>query len=79
MSRYIDGLRRLYEKITDKEVMKVTTNFEKIKSMTLDEMVENPYPFQACPCTPCGDNDRCTKYVDCDVCVREWLEQEVEE
>lgn len=29
---YIDGLRRLYENITDKEVTKVTTNFEKIKS-----------------------------------------------
>lgn len=70
---YIDGLRRLYEKITDKEV---TTNFEKIKAMTLEEMVESPYPFHICPCR---DNDRCTKYVDCDVCVREWLEQEVED
>lgn len=73
---YIDGLRRLYEKITDKEAAKVTTNFEKIKSMTLEEMVESPYPFHICPC---GDNDRCTKYVDCDVCVREWLEQEAKE
>lgn len=73
---YIDGLRRLYEKITDKEVAKVTTNFEKIKSMTLEEMVESQYPFHICPC---GDNDRCTKYVDCDVCVREWLKQEVKE
>ena len=48
---------------------------EKIKSMTIEEVVESPYPFHICPC---GDNDRCTKYVDCDVCVREWLEQEVE-
>lgn len=52
------------------------TNFEKIKSMTLEEMVKDSYPLQICPCR---DNDRCTKYVDCDVCVREWLEQEVKE
>lgn len=52
------------------------TNFEKIKSMTLEEMVKSSYPLQICPC---GDNDRCIKYVDCDDCTREWLEQEVEE
>ena len=34
---YIDGLRILYKKITDKEAAKVTTNFEKIKGGALDE------------------------------------------
>lgn len=34
---YLDGLRRLYEKITDKEV---TIDYEKIKSMELDKMEE---------------------------------------
>ena len=67
---YLDGLRRLYEKIT------VTTNFEKIKSMTLEEMAESVNPFFACPyglrCGDCEDGD-------CIECTKEWLEREVEE
>lgn len=73
---YLDGLRRLYEKITDKEVTKVTTNFEKIKSMTLEEMTECADPFLSCPygfiCGNCGDGD-------CFECTKEWLERKVEE
>ncbi len=73
---YLDGLRRLYEKITDKEVAKVTTNFEKIKSMTLEEMAKSTDPFFACPyglrCGDCEDGD-------CIECTKRWLEREVEE
>mgnify|MGYP000269632942 CR=1 FL=1 len=70
---YLDGLRRLYEKITDKEV---TTNFEKIKSMTLEEMAESTAPFFVCPydlsCEDCDDGE-------CIKCTKEWLEREVKE
>lgn len=70
---YIDGLRRLYEKITDKEV---TTNFEKIKSMTLEEMAESANPFFACPYGlrygDCEDGD-------CIECTKRWLGREVKE
>lgn len=70
---YLDGLRRLYEKITNKEV---TTVFDKIKSMTLEEMAESTDPFFACPYglsyEDCDDGD-------CIECTKEWLEQEVKE
>lgn len=70
---YIDGLRRLYEKITDKEV---TTNFEKIKSMTLEEMAKSTDPFFACPYgLSWEDCEDC----DCIECTKEWLEREVED
>ena len=71
---YLDGLRRLYEKITDKEV---TTNFEKIKSMTLEEMAESTNPFFACPygfsCEVFCESSDCIK------CKKRWLKQEVKE
>lgn len=72
---YLDGLRRLYEKITDKEVTKVTTNFEKIKSMTLEEMAESANPFFACPYG--FDLGYCQAFKDCDCieCTKEWLER----
>lgn len=67
---YLDGLRRLYRKIT------ATTNFEKIKSMTLEEMAESTDPFFACPYG--------LSYEDCDdgnciECTKEWLELEVKD
>lgn len=67
---YLDGLRRLYRKIT------ATTNFEKIKSMTLEEMAESTIPFFACPYG--------LSYEDCDdgnciECTKEWLELEVKD
>lgn len=52
------------------------TNFEKIKSMTLEEMAESTIPFLACPYGlsygDCEDGD-------CIECTKEWLEREVEE
>lgn len=69
---YLDGLRRLYEKITDK---KVTTVFDMIKSMTLEEMAESTIPFLACPY---GLNYEDCDDGDCIKCTKEWLEQEVE-
>lgn len=71
---YLDGLRRLYEKITDKEVTKVTTNFEKIKSMTLEEMAESANPFFACPY---GFDLNYCKDRDCVKCTKKWLKREV--
>ena len=67
---YIDGLRRLYEKITDKEV---TTVFDKIKSMTLEEMAEF---------LKNSSNNLCLKLngeyiVNEIISIKEWLEQEV--
>lgn len=73
---YLDGLRRLYEKITDKEVTKVTTNFEKIKSMTLEEMAESATPFFACQY---GFGLGYCKDGDCVECTKEWLEREVKD
>lgn len=73
---YLDGLRRLYEKIANKEVTKVTTNFEKIKSMTLEEMAESANPFFACPY---GFRYGSCKDGDCIECTKEWLEREVKE
>ena len=73
---YLDGLRRLYEKITDKEVAKVTTNFEKIKSMTLEEMAESANPFFACPY---GFDLEYCKDRDCIKCTKKWLKRVVEE
>ena len=73
---YLDGLRRLYEKITDKEAAKVTTNFEKIKSMTLEEMAESANPFFACPYG--FDLNNC-KDRDCIKCTKKWLKRKVEE
>lgn len=70
---YLDGLRRLYEKITDKEV---TTVFDKIKSMTLEEMAESTIPFFACPY---GFDLNYCKDHDCIKCTKEWLEREVKE
>lgn len=72
---YLDGLRRLYEKITDKEVAKVTTNFEKIKSMTLEEMAEFLKK---------SSNNLCLKLngeyiVNEIISIKEWLEQEEKE
>lgn len=52
------------------------TNFEKIKSMTLEEMAESTNPFFACPYGfSCGD----CKDGDCIECTKEWLEREVKE
>lgn len=52
------------------------TNFEKIKSMTLEEMAESANPFFACPyglkSEDCADGD-------CIKCTKEWLERVVEE
>lgn len=52
------------------------TNFEKIKSMTLEEMAESANPFFACPyglkSGDCADGD-------CIECTKEWLEREVKE
>lgn len=52
------------------------TNFEKIKSMTLEEMAESANPFFACPyglrCGDCEDGD-------CIECTKEWLEREEKE
>lgn len=73
---YLDGLRRLYEKITDKEVAKVATNFEKIKSMTLEEMAESANPFFACPY---GFKSESCADVDCIECTKEWLKREAKE
>ena len=70
---YLDGLRRLYEKITDKEV---TTVFDKIKSMTLEEMAESTIPFLACPY---GLNYEDCDDGDCIKCKKRWLKQEVKE
>ena len=70
---YIDGLRRLYEKITDK---KVTTVFDMMKSMTLEEMAESTIPFLACPY---GLNYEDCDDADCIKCKKRWLKQEVKE
>lgn len=55
---------------------KVTTNFEKIKSMTLEEMAESAIPLLNCPYgfsyEDCNDDD-------CIKCKKEWLEQEVKD
>lgn len=52
------------------------TNFEKIKSMTLEEMAESAIPLLNCPYgfsyEDCNDDD-------CIKCKKEWLEREVEE
>ena len=69
---YLDGLRRLYEKITDKEV---TTVFDKIKSMTLEEMAEF---------LKNSSNNLCLKLngeyiVNEIISIKEWLEQEEKE
>lgn len=52
------------------------TNFDKIKSMTLEEMAESANPFFACPyglrCGDCEDGD-------CIECTKRWLEREVKE
>lgn len=62
--------------ITDKEVAKVTTNFEKIKSMTLEEMAESANPFFACPY---GFDLNYCKDRDCIKCTKRWLERKVED
>lgn len=72
-ARMDDGLRRLYKKITDKEV---TTNFEKIKAMTLEEMAESTNPFFTCPY---GLNFGDCEDVDCIKCTKAWLEREVKQ
>lgn len=52
------------------------TNFDKIKSMTLEAMAESTIPFLDCPYglnyEDCDDDD-------CIECTKEWLEREVEE
>lgn len=52
------------------------TNFEKIKSMTLEEMAESANPFFACPYGlsygDCEDGD-------CIECTKRWLGREVKE
>lgn len=60
----------------DKEVAKVTTNFEKIKSMTLEEMAESANPFFACPY---GFDLNYCKDRDCIKCTKRWLERKVED
>ena len=55
---------------------KVTTNFEKIKSMTLEEMAESANPFFACPY---GFDLNYCKDRDCIKCTKKWLKREVED
>lgn len=52
------------------------TNYEKIKSMTLEEMAESTNPFFACPY---GFSYGDCKGGDCIECTKEWLEWEVKE
>ena len=59
------------------------TNFEKIKSMTLEEMAESANPFFACPygffACPYDFSYGDCKDGDCIECIKEWLEWEVKE
>lgn len=51
------------------------TNFEKIKNMTVEEMVEFIIYEHSCDCCNCADDDDC-KGLKCREGVREWLKQE---
>lgn len=50
------------------------TNFENIKSMTLEKMAESTNPFFTCPY---GLNYVDCEELDCIKCTRRWPEQEV--
>jgi hypothetical protein len=57
------------------------TNFEKIKSMTVDEMAVSPiHFFSDCPYgTPYQDCENGKEFDDdCVKCTKHWLESEVE-
>ena len=58
------------------------TNFEKIKSMSVDEMADSPMTIFACPYgsghTEKQFSDSCFDD-DCTACIKHWLESEVEE
>lgn len=55
------------------------TNFEKIKNMSVEDMVQNEMGgFFNCPYITIPDI-KCNDDKDCVACVKHWLESEVEE
>lgn len=76
----------LIQKISCKEKLRMT-NFEKIKSMSIDEMARSSIDFFSCPYNIPGDPPY--SYCDCEIgekfnhncinCTKHWLESEVEE
>ncbi len=58
-------------------LLKPYTNFEKIKAMSLDEMVIAI--INKCgKCCPLSDDCQVTHYDECDLKLRQWLESEAE-
>lgn len=53
------------------------TNYEKIKSMSVEEMAEFMYENCLCACCPYCDGGLC--HCDCKDGHKKWLESEVEE
>lgn len=53
------------------------TNYEKIKSMDIDEILEFliTHHFEFRYCTACNEAGQ---KIDCDDCLKQWLESEVE-
>ena len=56
----------------------MTTNYEKIKNMTVEEMAKFLADFPEQSCTLCGKwNKGC--YLECDKYIKQWLQSESEE
>ena len=56
----------------------MTTNYEKIKNMTVEEMAKFLADFPEQSCTLCGKwNKGC--YLECDKYIKQWLQLESEE
>lgn len=49
------------------------TNYEKIKSMSIDEMADSPMTIFACPY---GTSHASGFDDDCTACIKHWLESE---
>ena len=67
-----------YSKELDLKKAFARTNFEKIKSMSLDEMAESDMTFFFCPYgIACGNCNQGKQFdYDCIACTKHWLESE---
>lgn len=55
------------------------TNYEKIKAMSVEDVVEFLSHLSDCSYIPDHKRKPCETYVNCDGCIRNWLLQEAEE
>lgn len=57
----------------------MTTNYQKIKSMSLDEMAELLAYMECDTCCVYGDKTDCLEGSDCFTGIKQWLQEESEE